>query len=190
MHGQTAVGDARRHHRQLQGCRQQIALAYGGNQILALKPRFAKGGALPLRRRQQPGLAAGKGKVEFAAQPQPPRHGGDLLNGNPLRQIVEIHIAGAHDGFQHVQTAVTGAFPAMKIASAEAMFAGAEETLGRLDDIVFQGRQSHHQFEGGTGRILPLDGFVQKRRIRMCHEVLPFLPGNAGAETVGIIGRG
>ena len=99
---QPAVGDARRHHRQLQRRRQHVALADAGDHRLARRPGRAEPLLLPFRGRQQAAAFVRQIDAERHPQAEPPAHGGDPVDADAPRHLVEVAVAGLRDGVAQV----------------------------------------------------------------------------------------
>ena len=189
--GLLAVGQARGHHRQLQGIHLQGPLADAVGQAFACEPGLV--GRVLLVHPLLPG-GGGHGAlalaldadVEGVTQPEGVRHLGDAVRADAQGHLVEIDVAAGLDGFGHVHRPVAVGLPAVEVAAA------IEELARALDAVVLghqsrlQGGHGRHGLEGGAGRVEGRDRLVQQGLVVIVVQGPVLRLRHAGDETVGV----
>jgi hypothetical protein len=170
-----ARGDPRRHHRQLQGRGQHVALADPGIERVADPPGGVAHAPLPRPIGDQPAGDRHR-QIIALAQPQLARHRRDRVDPDPLGDVVVIDVAGLLEAVVQVHLAMPAAPPAMKAAVAKLVVAGTEHRLVRADRAGLQRGQRHHHLEGRAGRIGAMrrladqrSAFVVQQRVVVGH---------------------
>src|SRR3972149_4118276 len=77
-------------------------------------------------------------------EPETPRHGGDGVDADAPREVVEIHVAGLLDAVDHGQVAMAFLLPAMEAGAAELQEAGAIGAEFRPEAALERRQREHH----------------------------------------------
>jgi len=80
------------------------------------------------------------------AEPEGARVLGDDVDAEPLRDLIEEHVARLHQGFVQVDRAVPALLPAAKVVVPELQPTRTIDPVEWVDDSFFQGRRGHDDF--------------------------------------------
>ena len=185
----AAVRDARHHHRELERCCEQVALADADDERLTALPGLADLGELPLACRHQARFLPRQLDVELAAETEPLRHRGDPVDPDTLGELVEVDVARFREAFHHGDVPVAVAPPASESALPELESSGAIEAVMRADLAAFERSQRHDHLERRSRRILAGDRLVGEWEARMADQLAPLPLADAGGEQVGVVAR-
>ena len=185
----AAVGDPRRHHRQLQRRRLHVALADPGDQRLPELPGHAARGLLPRPVGHQPGTLARQIDRERLAEPEPARHRRDRIDADAPGEVVEVDVAGLGDAVDQLQPAVTPTLPAVELVVAELNGAVAGDFVVRPGHAALEGRERGQQLERRARRVLAADRLVDQGRVGAARELAPGVLGEAVGERARVEGR-
>ncbi len=133
------------------------SLADGDGDGFSRLPGLLQAGEFPLFRRDQAALLPGEVDAQGGAEAEGPRVGGDLVDAEQLAQVVEIDVAGLHDGAVEVDVSVTLLLPAAEDPVAHLEGAVAVEGGLRGDQPLFEGGCGDDGFVGGSRRVLSGD---------------------------------
>jgi hypothetical protein len=178
----VAGREPRRHHRELQRRRLQVALADTDHQGLALVPAVAERGELPGPVGHEASALARQIDAEAGAEAEPARHGRDRVDPDLAGELIKIDVAGLRQGVDQRKRTVPAALPAMKGVAAEAQMTGTADLEVRRGDPSLERGQGDDHLEGRARRILPGDRLVHQRCARVGGESAPDVPTQAVAE--------
>ncbi|MND94763.1 hypothetical protein D3C80_869940 [compost metagenome] len=115
----------------------------------------------------------------------------DLVDADPVGEIVEVGVRRHLDGAIDVEPAMTPAAPVTKLlGGARDGEAGATEVaIVGGDGPLVQPHHRHHGLDGGGGGIDALGGAVHQRARRIVEQRRVVGAGDAGHEQVGVVAR-
>ncbi|KAF5027905.1 hypothetical protein DSECCO2_664700 [anaerobic digester metagenome] len=187
---QLAVADQGREiARDLQRRSEHVALADGGDDGLAPGPGRAETLALPFLGRDEPGLLVGQ--VDARARAETAGQGVlvEVVNAHLVAELVEIHVAGVHQGVFHGQRAEPGLLPVVEFPVADLVRRRAAHDVARFDEVAGKPGRGHEQLEHRPGRIHALGDAVLDGMARVVAQFLPFVGRHAEHEHVVVVAR-
>ncbi len=115
----------------------------------------------------------------------------DLVDADPIGEIVEVGICRDLDGAIDIEPAMTPAAPVAKLlgGTGNGEARAAEIAVARGNGPLVEPHYRHHGFDRGGGGINALSGAVHQRPRRIVEQRRVVGAGDAGHEQVGVVAR-
>ena len=171
-----SVGNSGHQTCHLQRSHPEVTLADGHERGFAGVPPLPETSPLPRPVGNQPGAFAVNLDARGRSESETPRVPGDLVDTEPLRQLVEVDVARLHQGLMHGHMAVPVLLPIPENAITHLVRTVAEQRLFGGDDAFLQRGQCGDDLERRARRKMPLQCPVVQRVFVVRRQFTP-LPG-------------